>query len=90
MKREFASLMIIINNRRVFNFFSSHDYTDSPSDSPEVITVIDSFKSKIIKVRVGLIYNYSQTLLLVLAQIYLRVKRLIEKINDKKSSFRSY
>ena len=31
---------------------SSHEYTDSPSDSPEVITVVDSFKSKIVKIRV--------------------------------------
>ena len=39
-------------------FFCSHDYTDSPSDSTEVITVIDSFKSKIIKVRVSTWFIY--------------------------------
>ncbi|XP_064638451.1 UDP-glucose:glycoprotein glucosyltransferase 1-like isoform X2 [Lineus longissimus] len=31
---------------------TSHEYTDSPSDSTDVIAMIDSFKSKIIKVKV--------------------------------------
>ena len=32
---------------------SSHDGTDSPSDASDIVVVMDTFKSKIIKVRVG-------------------------------------
>lgn len=38
----------------ISNCIYSHDYTDSPPDSPEVMVVMDSFKSKIIKVRVSI------------------------------------
>ena len=31
---------------------SSHDGTDSPSDASDIVVVMDTFKSKIIKVRV--------------------------------------
>jgi len=33
-------------------FVSSQDFTDSPLDSRQVIAVMDSFKSKIIRLRV--------------------------------------
>ena len=41
-----------IQGNQIFFIFSSHEYTDSPADSPDVIVVIDSFKSKIIKMKV--------------------------------------
>jgi len=34
-------------------FRFSHEFTDSPSDSPEVVIVMNSFKTKIIKVKVS-------------------------------------
>lgn len=35
----------------------SHEFTDSPSDSPNITVVMDSFKSKIIRVRVGSMFS---------------------------------
>ncbi|CAH1780753.1 unnamed protein product [Owenia fusiformis] len=32
---------------------TNHEFTDSPSNSPEIIVVMDSFKSKIVKVKVA-------------------------------------
>ena len=36
--------------------FLSHDGTDSPPDADEVVVVLNNFKSKIIKVKVSLVY----------------------------------
>lgn len=36
--------------------FLSHDGTDSPPDAAEVVVVLSNFKSKIIKVKVSLVY----------------------------------
>lgn len=42
---------LALNVLTVFDF--SHDGTDSPPDASEVVIVINSFKSKIIKVKVS-------------------------------------
>lgn len=39
-----------------FLFSPSHDGTDSPPDADEVVVVLNNFKSKIIKVKVSLVY----------------------------------
>lgn len=38
--------------------FFSHDGTDSPADAGDVIVVLNSFHSKIIKVRVSVFLTY--------------------------------
>lgn len=51
-----GSPILVCNGNECHNFlFShfSHEYTDSPVDSNDVYVVIDSFKSKIIRVKVG-------------------------------------
>lgn len=48
--------MIILGFRNlslIFNVLFRHDGTDSPADAGDVIVVLNSFHSKIIKVRVS-------------------------------------
>ena len=45
--------LILFYNRFLCVCHFSHEFMDSPSDSPEVIVVMNSFKTKIIKVKVS-------------------------------------
>jgi hypothetical protein len=39
-------------------FFFSHEYTDTPSDSKDIVISVNSFQSKIIRVKVGMMIIY--------------------------------
>ena len=54
-----------------FSLFSlSHDGTDSPPDAGEVVVVLNNFKSKIIKVKVSLVYKATDLLELVKVAVF--------------------
>ena len=53
---DFYSAMVI--NVSLFIHFFRHDGTDSPADAGDVIVMLNSFHSKIIKVRVSVFHMY--------------------------------
>ena len=59
LKMYCSNVILIVFSQLCTNFVSSrHDGTDSPADAGDVKVVINSFHSKIIKVRVSLFLRY--------------------------------